>query len=62
MLDDYNQHLNARAESGIPAKPLTAEQTEVLIHRLIHDSPTHHSRLIDLLTHCVPRASILRQS
>ena len=54
MLDDYNQHLKARAESGIPAKPLTAEQTDALISRLIHDAPTHHPRLIDLLTHCVP--------
>lgn len=54
MLDDYNQHLHARAESGIPAKPLTAQQTEALIQRLINDAPAHHPELIHLLTHSVP--------
>lgn len=54
MLDDYHQHQKARAESGIPAKPLTAEQTEALIHRLIHDESAHHPQLLDLLTHSVP--------
>lgn len=54
MLDDYNQHLHARAESGIPAKPLTAQQTDALIQRLINDAPAHHPELIHLLTHSVP--------
>lgn len=54
MLDDYHQHQNARAESGIPAKPLTAEQTEALIHRLINDASAHHPQLLALLTHSVP--------
>lgn len=54
MLDDYTQHQKARQEAGIPAKPLTAEQTASLIQRLLHDAPTHHSQLINLLTHCVP--------
>lgn len=54
MLDDYTQHRKARQEAGIPAKPLTAEQTAALIQRLLHDAPTHHPQLIDLLTHCVP--------
>ncbi|AVH15745.1 bifunctional aconitate hydratase 2/2-methylisocitrate dehydratase [Enterobacter sp. SGAir0187] len=53
MLDDYNQHLHARAEWGIPAKPLTAEQTDALIQRLINDAPAHHPELIHLLTHRV---------
>ncbi|EOX7391427.1 bifunctional aconitate hydratase 2/2-methylisocitrate dehydratase [Enterobacter quasiroggenkampii] len=53
MLDDYNQHLHARAEWGIPAKPLTAEQTDTLIQRLINDAPAHHPELIHLLTHRV---------
>lgn len=53
MLDDYNQHLHARAERGIPAKPLTAEQTDALIQRLINDAPAHHPELIHLLTHRV---------
>ncbi|MEL4870972.1 bifunctional aconitate hydratase 2/2-methylisocitrate dehydratase [Pantoea agglomerans] len=54
MLDDYNQHLKARAETGIPAKPLTAEQTDAVIHRLINDASAPHPSLIDLLTHSVP--------
>lgn len=54
MLDDYNQHLKARAETGIPAKPLTAEQTDAVIHRLINDASAPHPLLIDLLTHSVP--------
>ncbi|MDV0597463.1 MULTISPECIES: bifunctional aconitate hydratase 2/2-methylisocitrate dehydratase [unclassified Enterobacter] len=54
MLDDYNQHLKARAETGIPAKPLTAEQTDAVIHRLINDVSAPHPLLIDLLTHSVP--------
>ena len=54
MLDDYNQHQHARAESGIPAKPLTAQQTDALIQRLINDAPVHHPELIHLLTHSVP--------
>ena len=54
MLDDYHQHQNARAESGIPAKPLTAEQTEALIHRLLNDASAHHPQLLALLTHSVP--------
>ncbi|HFZ8993994.1 TPA: bifunctional aconitate hydratase 2/2-methylisocitrate dehydratase [Citrobacter freundii] len=54
MLDDYNQHLHARAELGIPAKPLTVEQTDALIQRLINDAPVHHAELIHLLTHSVP--------
>lgn len=54
MLDDYNQHLKARAETGIPAKPLTAEQIDAVIHRLINDASAPHPLLIDLLTHSVP--------
>ena len=62
MLDDYTQHRKARQEAGIPAKPLTAEQTAALIQRLLHDAPTHHPQLIDLLTTASHRVSILRQS
>ncbi|MGX9837309.1 bifunctional aconitate hydratase 2/2-methylisocitrate dehydratase [Enterobacter dykesii] len=54
MLDDYHQHQKARAESGIPAKPLTAEQTDALIHCLINDAAAYHPQLLDLLTHSVP--------
>ncbi|MCR6468954.1 bifunctional aconitate hydratase 2/2-methylisocitrate dehydratase [Enterobacter sp. HG048] len=54
MLDDYHQHQKARAESGIPAKPLTAEQTDALIHCLINDASAYHAQLLDLLTHSVP--------
>ncbi|WP_149323783.1 MULTISPECIES: bifunctional aconitate hydratase 2/2-methylisocitrate dehydratase [Enterobacter] len=54
MLDDYHQHQKARADSGIPAKPLTAEQTDALIHCLINDASAYHPQLLDLLTHSVP--------
>ncbi|MBT1713345.1 bifunctional aconitate hydratase 2/2-methylisocitrate dehydratase [Enterobacter dykesii] len=54
MLDDYHQHQKARAELGIPAKPLTAEQTDALIHCLINDASAYHPQLLDLLTHSVP--------
>ncbi|VFS72183.1 Aconitate hydratase 2 [Raoultella terrigena] len=54
MLDDYNQHVTLRANEGIPAKPLTAEQTQAVVNALIDNASEHHQAFIDLLTRCVP--------
>nr|VUD30859.1 aconitate hydratase 2 [Raoultella sp. NCTC 9187] len=61
MLDDYNQHVTLRANEGIPAKPLTAEQTQAVVNALIDNASEHHQAFIDLLTRCVPPGLILRQ-
>lgn len=54
MLDDYNQHVTLRANEGIPAKPLTAEQTQAVVNALIDNASEHHQAFIYLLTRCVP--------
>lgn len=53
MLDAYNQHVKERALMGIPAKPLTAEQTQELIQLLLNNECHEHQQLVDLLAHCV---------
>ncbi|WP_368541870.1 bifunctional aconitate hydratase 2/2-methylisocitrate dehydratase [Enterobacter soli] len=54
MLDDYNQHAAQRAEEGIPAKPLTAEQTLAVVNGLKSGTSENQQTLIALLTHSVP--------
>ena len=54
MLDTYRQLAAKRAELGIPALPLTAEQTSSLVDLLMAPPKGEEAFLVDLLTHRVP--------
>jgi aconitate hydratase 2/2-methylisocitrate dehydratase len=54
MLDTYRQLAAKRAEQGIPALPLTAEQTQGLVELLMNPPQGEEGFLVDLLTHRVP--------
>jgi len=54
MLEAYRQHAAERAADGIPAKPLSAEQTAALVERLKQPPAGEESTLLDLLMHRIP--------
>ncbi|MFW8565648.1 bifunctional aconitate hydratase 2/2-methylisocitrate dehydratase [Orrella sp. 11846] len=54
MLETYRQHVAERAELGIPALPLSAEQTADLIELLKSPPAGEGEFLLDLFTHRVP--------
>ncbi|HJU84793.1 MAG TPA: bifunctional aconitate hydratase 2/2-methylisocitrate dehydratase, partial [Holophagaceae bacterium] len=54
MLDTYRQLAAKRAELGIPALPLTAEQTQGLVDLLMAPPKGEEAFLVELLTHRVP--------
>ncbi len=54
MLDTYRQLAAKRAEQGIPALPLTAEQTQGLVELLMAPPKGEETFLVELLTHRVP--------
>ncbi|HJV22058.1 MAG TPA: hypothetical protein VJ570_05145, partial [Holophagaceae bacterium] len=54
MLDTYRQLAAKRAELGIPALPLTAEQTSSLVDLLMAPPKGEEAFLVELLTHRVP--------
>ncbi|MBI3130739.1 MAG: bifunctional aconitate hydratase 2/2-methylisocitrate dehydratase [Acidobacteria bacterium] len=54
MLDTYRQLAAKRAELGIPALPLTAEQTSSLVDLLMAPPQGEEAFLVELLTHRVP--------
>ncbi|HJW33476.1 MAG TPA: bifunctional aconitate hydratase 2/2-methylisocitrate dehydratase [Holophagaceae bacterium] len=54
MLDTYRQLAAKRAELGIPALPLTAEQTQGLVDLLMAPPKGEETFLVELLTHRVP--------
>ncbi len=54
MLDTYRQLAAKRAELGIPALPLTAEQTQGLVELLMAPPTGEEAFLVELLTHRVP--------
>ena len=54
MLDTYRQLAAKRAEQGIPALPLTAEQTQGLVELLMAPPKGEEAFLVDLLTNRVP--------
>ena len=54
MLEDYRAHAAERAELGIPAKPLTAEQVAELIELLKAPPAGEEDFLMHLLTERVP--------
>lgn len=51
MLNDYQKHVEQRAQEGLPPLPLDAEQVSVLVE-LLKTEPTE--QLLDLLIHRVP--------
>ncbi len=54
MLNNYRQHAAERAAQGIPALPLTAQQTADLVALLKNPPSGEETFLLDLLTYRVP--------
>jgi len=54
MLESYRQHAAERAAQGIPALPLTAQQTAQLIELLKNPPAGEADFLLELFTHRVP--------
>ncbi|HSA48347.1 MAG TPA: aconitate hydratase B, partial [Candidatus Competibacteraceae bacterium] len=54
MLENYRQHAAERAAMGIPALPLSAQQTADLIELLKNPPKGEEAFLVDLITHRVP--------
>ncbi len=54
MLQDYRTHLSERAVLGIPALPLTAQQTAELIELLKKPPAGEEATLLDLIIHRIP--------
>ncbi|MGB4557940.1 MAG: bifunctional aconitate hydratase 2/2-methylisocitrate dehydratase [Burkholderiaceae bacterium] len=54
MLQDYQTHLSERAALGIPALPLTAQQTAELIELLKKPPAGEEATLLDLIIHRIP--------
>src|SRR5690554_2467020 len=54
MLENYRQHVAERAALGIPALPLSAQQTADLIELIKNPPAGEEEFLLDLLTHRVP--------
>ena len=54
MLEAYRQHVEERAEEGVPPKPLSAEQVTGLIELLKSPPTGEESFLLDLLENRIP--------
>ncbi|MCK9382538.1 MAG: bifunctional aconitate hydratase 2/2-methylisocitrate dehydratase [Sulfuritalea sp.] len=54
MLEAYRQHVAERGNLGIPALPLTKQQTEQLVALLMAPPKGEEAFLVDLITHRVP--------
>lgn len=54
MLEAYKAHVAERAASGIPALPLTKDQTTLLIDLLKNPPKGDEAELVELITHRVP--------
>ena len=54
MLNTYRQHVAERALLGIPALPLTAEQTSQVIELLKNPPAGEEALLVELISHRVP--------
>ncbi|HOW62366.1 MAG TPA: aconitate hydratase B, partial [Candidatus Contendobacter sp.] len=54
MLENYRQHAAERAAMGIPALPLTPQQTADLVGLLKNPPKGEEDFLLDLITHRVP--------
>ncbi len=54
MLEAYRQHVEERAQQGIPPLPLNAEQVAALVELLKNPPAGEEEALVDLLTNRVP--------
>ncbi|UBU50470.1 bifunctional aconitate hydratase 2/2-methylisocitrate dehydratase [Cobetia amphilecti] len=54
MLEAYRQQVEERAQQGIPAKPLTAEQTAELVELLKNPQAGEEEFILDLFTNRIP--------
>jgi len=54
VLEVYRQHVAERAALGIPALPLSAEQTEQLVELIKNPPKGEEDFLVELITHRVP--------
>ncbi|MBB3188998.1 bifunctional aconitate hydratase 2/2-methylisocitrate dehydratase [Halomonas cerina] len=54
MLEAYRQHVEERAQAGVPPKPLNAEQTAALVELLKNPPAGEEEVILDLLTNRVP--------
>ncbi|UYG09375.1 bifunctional aconitate hydratase 2/2-methylisocitrate dehydratase [Halomonas sp. M4R1S46] len=54
MLEAYRQHVEERAQAGVPPKPLNAEQTAALVELLKTPPAGEEEAILDLLTNRVP--------
>ncbi|MBD3669489.1 MAG: bifunctional aconitate hydratase 2/2-methylisocitrate dehydratase [Gammaproteobacteria bacterium] len=54
MLQDYRQHVEERANEGLPPLPLDAVQTAALIELVKNPPAGEEEALVELLTHRVP--------
>ena len=54
MLEQYRQHVAARAAQGIPPLPLDAEQVSALVALLKEPPAGEEQALVELITHRVP--------
>ncbi len=54
MLEAYRQHVEERAQDGVPPKPLNAEQTAALVELLKSPPAGEEEFILDLLTNRIP--------
>ncbi len=54
MLEAYRKHVEERAAQGIPAKPLSAEQTSALVELIKNPPAGEEDFLLDLLSNRIP--------
>ncbi|UTW05224.1 bifunctional aconitate hydratase 2/2-methylisocitrate dehydratase [Amphritea atlantica] len=54
MLEAYRKHLEERAQEGVPAKPLDADQTAALVELLKNPPVGEEAFILDLLENRVP--------
>ncbi|NCX41556.1 MAG: hypothetical protein EBX07_08850, partial [Burkholderiaceae bacterium] len=54
MLDAYQSHVAERAAQGIPALPLTKDQTAELVKMLQNPPKGLEAQLLDLISYRVP--------
>ncbi len=54
MLEAYRKHVEERAQEGVPAKPLDADQTAALVELLKNPPAGEEAFILDLLENRVP--------
>ena len=59
MLKAYQDHVEQRAQEGLPPLPLDAEQVTALVSELKQANNTDSEKYLDLLIHRVDRKSVV---